>query len=126
MVEDRHAAPMAQVKASDYRVTLEGEDARAVIDQIPAFLSRETVSAVKKTKSGEKEINARPLVLALEPLEDGFNARLKLTEQESMKPDLLIALLAEMAGVEPPEARIHRVALLGEDAEGQLVPLMEL
>ena len=126
MVDDRHAAPMAQVKASDYRVTLEGEDARAVIDQIPAFLSRETVSAVKKTKSGEKEINARPLVLALEPLEDGFNARLKLTEQESMKPDLLIALLAEMAGVEPPEARIHRVALLGEDADGQLKPLMEL
>ena len=126
MVDDRHAAPMAQVKASDYRVTLKGEDARAVIDQIPAFLSRETVSAVKKTKSGEKEINARPLVLALEPLEDGFNARLKLTEQESMKPDLLIALLAGMAGVEPPEARIHRVALLGEDADGQLVPLMEL
>ena len=126
MVDDRHAAPMAQVKASDYRVTLEGEDARAVIDQIPAFLSRETVSAVKKTKSGEKEINARPLVLALEPLEDGFNARLKLTEQESMKPDLLIALLAGMAGVEAPEARIHRVALLGEDADGQLKPLMEL
>ena len=126
MVDDRHAAPMAQVKASDYRVTLEGEDARAVLDQIPTFLSRETVSAVKKTKSGEKEINARPLVLALEPLEDGFNARLKLTEQESMKPDLLIALLAEMAGVEPPEARIHRVALLGEDADGQLKPLMEL
>lgn len=126
MVDDRHAAPMAQVKASDYRVTLEGEDARAVIDQIPAFLSRETVSAVKKTKSGEKEINARPLVLALEPLEDGFNARLKLTEQESMKPDLLIALLADMADVEAPEARIHRVALLGEDADGQLVPLMEL
>ena len=126
MVDDRHAAPMAQVKASDYRVTLEGEDARAVIDQIPAFLSRETVSAVKKTKSGEKEINARPLVLALEPLEDGFNARLKLTEQESMKPDLLIALLAGMAGVEPPEARIHRVALLGEDTDGQLKPLMEL
>ncbi len=126
MVDDRHAAPMAQVKASDYRVTLEGEDARAVLDQIPTFLSRETVSAVKKTKSGEKEINARPLVLALEPLEDGFNARLKLTEQESMKPDLLIALLAGMAGVEAPEARIHRVALLGEDADGQLKPLMEL
>lgn len=126
MVDDRHAAPMAQVKASDYRVTLEGEDARTVIDQIPAFFSRETVSAVKKTKSGEKEINARPMVLALEPLEDGFNARLKLTEQESMKPDLLIALLAEMAGVEPPESRIHRVALLGEDVDGQLKPLMEL
>ena len=126
MVDDRHPAPMAQVKMSDYQVSLEGEGSAAVIGMIPAFLEREAVMAVKKTKSGEKEINARPLVLALEPLEDGFNARLKLTEQESMKPDLLIALLAGMAGVEAPEARIHRVALLGEDADGQLKPLMEL
>lgn len=126
MVDDRHAAPMALVKMADYRVTLEGEGASAVVAQIPAFLSRETVNAVKKTKSGEKAINARPLVIDLAPTEAGFTARLMLTERESIKPDLLIALLAEMAGVEPPEARIHRLLLLGEDAEGRLRPLMEL
>ena len=49
-----------------------------------------------------------------------------LTERDSIKPDLLLTLLAEMAGVEPPEARIHRLALLGEDEAGQLRPLMEL
>ena len=82
--------------------------------------------AVKKTKSGEKEINARPMVIELTPDDTGFNARLMLTERESIKPDLLVALLAEMAGVEAPEARIHRLLLLGEDAEGRLKPLMEL
>ena len=126
MIEDRHPAPMALVKMSDYRVRLEGENARAVIDQTLAFLERDEVLAVKKTKSGEKQINARPMVVSLEALPDGFEARLMLTERESIKPDLLVALLAEMAGVEPPEARIHRVALLGEDAEGELKPLMQL
>lgn len=126
MVDDRHAAPMALVKMADYRVTLEGESAPAVLEQIPAFMARERVTAVKKTKSGEKEINARPMVIELTPDDTGFNARLMLTERESIKPDLLVALLAEMAGVEVPEARIHRLLLLGEDAEGRLKPLMEL
>ena len=126
MVDDRHPAPMALVKMADYRVDLEGESAPAVLEQIPAFMARETVTAMKKTKSGEKEINARPMVIELTPDDTGFNARLMLTERESIKPDLLVALLAEMAGVEAPEARIHRLMLLGEDAEGRLKPLMEL
>lgn len=126
MVDDRHPAPMALVRMADYRVTLEGEGAGAILAQIPAFMARENVPAIKKTKSGEREINARPMVIDLAPFEDGFNARLMLTERESIKPDLLIGLLADMAGVEPPEARIHRLMLLGEDGEGNLKPLMEL
>ena len=126
MVEDRHPAPMAQVKASDYRITLEGDDVPGILAQIPVFLEQSHVPAVKKTKSGEKEINARPLVLSMEREADGFTARLMLTEQQSLKPDLLVNLLAGLAGVECPEARIHRLTLLGEDAEGRLKPLMEL
>ena len=126
MVDDRHPAPMALVKMADYRVTLEGEGAGAVLAQISAFMARENVPAVKKTKSGEKEINARPMVISMVPFESGFNARLMLTERESIKPDLLISLLSDMAGVEPPEAAIHRLLLLGEDGEGNLKPLMEL
>ena len=126
MVDDRHPAPMAQVKMSDYRITLEGESAEAILGQIEAFMARDAVHAVKKTKSGEKPINARAMVTDLAPLPDGFTARLMLTERESIKPELLIGLLADMAGVEPPQARIHRLCLLGEDEDGELRPLMEL
>ncbi len=126
MIDDKHPAPMALVRMSDYIVRLEGETAPDVIRQIPAFMRREEVLALKKTKSGERQINARPLVVALEARPDGFFARLMLTESQSIKPDLLVGLLAEMAGVEPPESRIHRVMLLGEDAGGELRPLMQL
>ena len=127
MVDDRHAAPMSLVRMSDYVVRLEGESAPAVIDQIPAFLEREVVDAVKKTKSGEKTINARPLVLSLEALDaNRFSARLMLTENQSIKPELLVGLLADMAGVEAPLARVHRTMLLGLDAAGEPAPLMAL
>ena len=126
MVEDRHPAPMAQVCMSDYRVTLTGEGTEAVLAQISAFLAAESVPAVKKTKSGEKEINARPLVVSIEPEESGFVTRLMLTEQQSLKPDMLVKLLADGAGVEAPETGIHRLTLLGRDAGGSLRPLMEL
>lgn len=82
--------------------------------------------AVKKTKSGEKEINIRPLTLSLEARSDGLNARLMLTEKDALKADLLVKTLAERAGVELPQVRIHRTCLLAKDAQGALKPLMEL
>lgn len=126
LLEDRSPSVMSRVCASDYHVKLEGETARAVIDAIPAFLAEETVTAVKKTKSGEREINIRPLVLELRPAADGFDARLMLTEKDALKADLLARTLAARAGVEAPEMRVHRRTLLGRDEGGALRPLMEL
>lgn len=126
LVDDRHPAPMAMVRASDYAISLSGETAQATMDAVDAFLAREHVPAIRKTKSGEKEVDIRPLAIALEKTENGLSARLKLTETDTLKPDLLVRTLAELAGVEPPEARIHRVCLLGEDETGALRPLMEL
>ena len=126
MVDDRHPAPMAMVRASDYEIALLGESAGAVLDAVDAFLASEQVMAVRKTKSGEKEIDIRPLAISLERAGDVLLARLKLTETDTLKPDLLVNSLAKLAGVEPPEARIHRRCLLGEDESGALRPLMEL
>ena len=49
-----------------------------------------------------------------------------LTEKASLKADLLASVLAERAGVACPELRVHRTALLGCGAAGELRPLMEL
>jgi len=126
LVDDRHPAPMAQVKMADYRVTVEGDNAEKILAQIPAFMESESVLEMKKTKSGEKEINIRPLVISAEVFDGGFIVRTMLTEKDSLKPNLMLKALADMAGVEVPEARIHRLMLLGEDAQGNLKPLMEL
>ena len=126
MVDDRHPAPMAMVRASDYEITLSGETAAATLDAAEEFLRRESVMAVRKTKSGEREVDIRPMALLLEREGDVLSARLMLTEKATLKPDLLVRALAEIAGAEVPEMRIHRRCLLGEDESGALKPLMEL
>lgn len=126
MVDDRHPAPMAMVRASDYEITLSGETAAATLDAAEEFLRRESVMAMRKTKSGEREVDIRPMALSLEREGDVLSARLMLTEKDTLKPDLLVRALAEIAGAEVPEMRIHRRCLLGEDESGALKPLMEL
>ena len=126
LLEDRDPSIMQLVYASDYHIRLDGENAQAVKDQVASFLAEEEVLAMKKTKSGEKEINIRPLALNVEVCEDGLKARLMLTEKDALKADLLVKTLAARAGVEAPEMRIHRVCLLAHDKNGELKPLMEL
>ena len=126
MVDDRHPAPMAMVRASDYEIALSGETAAATLDAAEEFLRRESVMAMRKTKSGEREVDIRPMALSLEREGDVLSARLMLTEKDTLKPDLLVRALAEIAGAEVPEMRIHRRCLLGEDESGALKPLMEL
>ena len=126
MVDDRHPAPMAMVRASDYEIALSGETAAATLDAAEEFMRRESVMAMRKTKSGEREVDIRPMALSLKREGDVLSARLMLTEKETLKPDLLVRALAEIAGAEVPEMRIHRKCLLGEDESGALKPLMEL
>ena len=129
LVDDRYPSAMSQVFASDYEVRLSGENAKKVLAQIPAFMERDAVLALKKTKSGMKETNIRPLVLSLDRTDCGFAARLMLTEKDSLKADLLARTLAEMAGIvemEGVDVRVHRKCLLGKDKNGALKPLMEL
>ena len=126
LVDDKYPAPMSMVRASDYEITLLGENTDAVLNAVETFLAKDSVMAMRKTKSGEKEVDIRPLAISIERTENGLNARLKLTEKDTLKPDLLIRTLAELAGVDAPEAKIHRKSLLGENANGELKPLMEL
>lgn len=126
MVDDRHPAPMALVCAADYAISLSGAGADAALQAVDEFLAREQVMAVRKTKSGEREVDVRPLAIELVRDGAGLRARLKLTERDALKPDLLVRTLAAIAGAEEPEARIHRLCLLGADESGALRPLMSL
>ena len=126
LVEDRHPAPMAQVRMADYRIVLSGADGESMLEAAEEFLNRGSVLAVRKTKSGEREIDVRPLAVLLAPMPGELRARLMLTEKDTLKPDLLVKTLAQIAGVETPEVRIHRLTLLGQDAAGNPQPLMKL
>ena len=126
LVGDRCPAAMAQVYASDYEIRLTGADAQRAMDFIPEFMQRIQILAMKKTKSGEKEINIRPLILDMRAENGVIYARLMLTEKESLKADLLARTLCACAGAQDVEVRVHRTRLLAQDDQGRMVPLMDV
>ncbi len=126
LVEDRFPALMARLIWADYKIELSGETAEAVIGAINGYMAEESVIAMRKTKSGEKPADIRKMTSDLHAEGTTIYARLKLTEQETVKPDLLLRTLAERAGVEEAQAKIHRTALLAEEKKRGIVPLMSL
>jgi len=129
VLDDRKSAPMALLSAADYMIAVEGPDGEKIVDMMDEYMAQEHVFAMRKTKTGEKEADIRPMTHILKKdLREGniFYARLNLTERATLKPDLLVRTLAKMAGVEEPEIRVHRLSLLGENDKGELCPLMEL
>ena len=119
MVDDRLPSLMPMVRCSEYRI----ENSGVTEDMLSEFLAKDTVMAVRKTKSGEKEINIRPLAYELR-IEDGILiTRLALTDKDTLKPDLLVRTLTGIE--ENDDMKIHRVALLAEGKDGEFEPLMQ-
>ena len=124
---ERHPALMAMVAAAEYDIHVTDYAAAEKLAQaLPGFLAQEHVMAVRKTKSGEKEVDCRAQILSLTAEGDALRTTLVLTERESCKPDMLMKALSAFAAVEVPRVLVVRQRLLGLDGEGSLRPLEEL
>lgn len=125
VLDDRHPALMAQVQAADYTLEIANQAAAdKMIAAIPAFLEQESILAMRRTKSGMKETDIRPLLLSLTGENNALHAVVTLTETLACKPDMLLTALSQFAGMEnAPEALVIRNALLGRDENGELAPL---
>ena len=123
--DDKKPAPMSLVKMSEYFIEMDRNGER-ICAALGEFLDRDSVMAVRKTKSGEREIDIRPLAIEINAVNEAIKARLMLTERDTLKPDVLIKAMAEIAGVECPRIKVNRLCLLGERKGGEMCPLMEL
>ena len=128
VLPDQHVALMAAVAAADYTITLTDDAAaQTVADRLEAFLAQESIMAVRKTKSGMKETDIRPLIHTLTVEGSAIHAVMTLTERLACKPGMLIDALTAFCGMETaPRAMVVRNRLLGLDDNGALVPLETL
>ena len=127
-LDQKHPALMASLQAAEYDLLIRDPgEAEKLIADIPAMMARETVTAMRKTKTALKETDIKPLIYALKGEGQHIYATLVLTEREACKPGMLIEALSREAGIEG-EIRIliTRTALLGMDGESRLVPLETL
>ena len=128
-LDQKHPALMASLRAAEYDLLIRDPgQAEKLISAIPAMMARDTVNAMRKTKTALKETDIKPLIYALKGEGQHIYATLVLTEREACKPGMLIEALSREAGIEEEEIRmlITRMALLGMDEEGRLVPLETL
>lgn len=127
-VDNRFPAMMASLRAAEYDLLIrEPEAAEKLISAIPSMMARETVIAMRKTKTALKECDIKPLIYSLRGEGQHLLATLVLTEREACKPGMLLEALQAEAGLEG-EIRmlVMRTALLGMDAEGRLIPLEKI
>jgi radical SAM-linked protein len=130
LIDDKHPAMMSLLKQAAYLIVLEGKAAPALCAAIPAFLAQREILAMRKTKSGEKQVDIRPMIHELTVVEAGaeralLSARVSFEERATCKPDVLMRALSEFAKVELPQVRMIRTGLFGE-RDGEIVPLIEL
>ncbi len=123
-VDDRHPAPMALLTAAIYQAELETAP-EGFEETIEKFLAQKEIPAVRKTKTGMKPCDIRPMIYGLTLNGNVLTMVLALCEQATCKPDLLLSSLFEFAKTERPRALITRTQLLGGQ-DGALVPLESL
>ena len=124
-VDERHPALMAQVCAATYDIQIMNH-ASILLGTVQGFLAQSEIITQRKTKSGIKNVDIRPLILECTIENEMIHVALVLTETEACKPDMFINALSSYAGVEIPRAFVIRTGLLGKDAAGQLVSLEDL
>lgn len=130
-VPDQHPAPMALLAAASYRAFFPGEAAQPLWEAIAPLLARGEIQAMRKSKSGLKPCDIRPMILSLAGRceADGvvMEMTLALREQATCKPELVLNALREQAGLEAcPRCELVRTALWGQNDQGALVPLERL
>ena len=127
-LDQKHPALMASLKAARYDLLIrDPEQAKMLAAAIPDMMAKESVTAIRKTKTALKECDIKPLIHEMRSEGQHILATLTLTEREACKPGMLTEALAREAGIEG-EVRmlVTRTALLGEDETGNLVPLERL
>ncbi len=112
VLEDRAEKCMSTVRYAQYEVTVtEGDVPSAAL-----FNDAEQVIAVKKTKSGEKETDLKPLVKELEQDGNIFRMLVSAGNENNLKAELLTEEIYKLSGMEYVRwnVKIMRTNLMAE------------
>ena len=125
----RKGNAMSITTAASYEITLQ-EDPVKMQSLCEALLARESILAVKETKTGTKEMDIRPLIyeLSAQPSGEPGETVLKLFSSggsaANLKPDLVMrALFGSQDGTGVPAYRLHRTDMFTTGEDGKFLSL---
>lgn len=123
---------MASVAAADYFVNFrKGYAPKNWEEKFEAFLQKEEMLIVKKTKRSEAEVDLKPMLYECEIRDGGIFMQVACGSASNLKPELVMEAFAKDAGLELAPfalevARLEVYADLGSEEAKKLVPLEEL
>ena len=123
---------MSSVAAADYFVKWrEGYVPENWEEKFNAFLQKEEMLIVMKTKRSEAEVDLKPMLYKTELRDGGIFMQVACGSVNNLKPELVMEAFAKDAGIElAPFAlevcRLEVYADLGDETAKKLVPLEEL
>ena len=81
------------------------------ISEMKKYLAKDTLPAIKKTKSGEKEIDMKPMIIDYSFTDDALDILLMMSSKVTLKPTLLFEYFFRSIGKEfnTVSLDIHRV-----------------
>ena len=101
MVEDRFPKAASLVKAADYQITFLNGKPDEIFTAIPSFMKEKEILVMKKSKSGEKLTDIRPMIYDIHEnvLSNSCSIRVAFREGAALRPDLLYDTLCKYADV---------------------------
>ena len=117
---------MARVVAAQWSIYIFDQAQRTKLLQvIPEWEHQEWIPGFRKTKSGMKECNLKPLILDLSILQDEtISMILSQEEGSTCKPSMVLESLKEACDLEEmPRMEIRRNHLLTRNSLHELIPL---
>lgn len=102
-IEGKMPSSMGIVESADYRITLKHSgDRQKVSEIINSVNNMDEIVKVKRTKSGEKPVNIRPLIVSInivEENEDSFEIQcvLKTGSKATLSPELFVDAIKDIS-----------------------------
>jgi len=135
MVLDTHPKLMAMLRTASFEIAFDGEFDR-VHQAADTLISRNEYIAIRVSKTKTRDIDIRSMIKEMSiqscrgahcaSAEVGIiNARVSFTEAETLKPDLLVKTLCELADIDVPRTIVTRTGLYG-DYGSVAVPLIDM
>lgn len=117
---------MSIIAAADYLVHFREECPEIQEDSIRKFMELAEIIILKKTKKSEKETDIRPFIYEMKRTEEGLFLKLASGSVNNLKPELVVAALADKLNITVPAAVYERLEMYADGVGGQLVSLESL
>jgi len=113
-LKDDALKAMSAVKYADFNVTLPNNDITK--QNVCAFLNQNTIITLKKSKSGEKEEDIRPMIISADINDSVLTLRLTAGSINNLKAETFVKALYEYLNIpyDKYAFSIERVELLGD------------